>query len=72
MSQRQRREGVRLGVDHEAEALLSAWGQNAYAIARQRAEEASSDALFSDWSEVADLIARRTGERPSLISYMFH
>jgi len=72
MSQRQRPQGVRLGVGHEADALLSAWGEKAYAIARQRAEEASSDAMVSDWSEVADLIARRTSERTSILSYVFH
>jgi hypothetical protein len=36
---------LRLAVDFEAEALMSAFGHEAYPVACQRAEEASSDAL---------------------------
>ncbi|HTR12033.1 MAG TPA: hypothetical protein VMI72_01965 [Roseiarcus sp.] len=72
MSDRQRPQGVRLGIGHEADALLSIWGEDAYAIACQRAKEASSVEMDSDWSHVADAVARRLGKRSSFLSHMFH
>ncbi|RBP12219.1 hypothetical protein DFR50_11448 [Roseiarcus fermentans] len=51
---------VRLGVDFEATALLANLGAEAGAVARQRAEEASSDEMAQDWADVADVIAQRT------------
>ena len=56
----QRQQGVRLGVDFEAMALIANRGAEAYSAACLRAEEASSEALARDWSEVASVIARRT------------
>ena len=52
--------GLRLGIDLEAETLLSRSGAEAYWIARRRAEEASSEEMTEDWSGVADAIARKT------------
>ncbi len=66
MFYRERPRGLRLGIDLEAEALLSSSGAEAYLIARRRAEEASSEEMTEDWSGVADAIARRTGKRSVL------
>ena len=66
MLQRERPRGVRLGIDVEADALLSTSGMQAYSIALKRAEEASSDEMARDWSVVAATIARRSGRRSSL------
>jgi hypothetical protein len=63
MFYRQRPRGLRLGIDLEAETLLSSSGAEAYWIARRRAEEASSEEMTEDWSGVADAIARKTGKR---------
>ena len=63
---------LRLAVSSAAEALISDLGGEAYAVARRRAEEASSDLLARDWSEVALLVARKTGRRSSLLAWMFH
>jgi hypothetical protein len=63
---------LRLAVSSAAEALISDLGGEAYAVARRRAEEASSDLLARDWSEVALLVARKTGRRSSLIAWMLH
>jgi len=54
-------------VAFEAEALVAQFGSEAYAIACQRAEEASSEMLASDWREVALTIARKDqkADRPS-------
>ena len=71
MTHRQRARGLRLGIDFEANALLSATGPEAYLIALRRAEEASSDEMARDWSGVAVLIARKT-QRRGLFSSMFH
>lgn len=71
MSNRQRLQIVRLGIGQEADALLSIWGENAYYIARRRAQEASSEEMVSDWSDVAVAIARRTGKRSSILSSVF-
>jgi hypothetical protein len=62
---------LRLAVSSAAEALISDLGGEAYAVARRRAEEASSDLLARDWSEVALLVARKTGRRSSLLAQMF-
>jgi hypothetical protein len=63
---------LRLAVSSAAEALISDLGGEAYAVARWRSEEASSDLLARDWSEVALLVARKTGRRSSLIAWMLH
>jgi hypothetical protein len=67
MLQRDPPRGVRLGIEVEADALLSTSGRQAYSIARKRAEEASSDEMARDWSVVAATIARRLGRRASLL-----
>jgi hypothetical protein len=54
---------LRLGIDLEAETLLSSSGAEAYGIARRRAEEASSVELTEDWSGVAEAIVRKAGKR---------
>jgi hypothetical protein len=41
---------VRLGIELEADALLSISGAQAYSIALKRAEEASSHEMARDWS----------------------
>jgi hypothetical protein len=58
---------LRLMVGFEAEALIANFGGEAYAVACQRAEEASSAMLATDWHEVALTIARedRSVVRPS-------
>jgi hypothetical protein len=71
MLQRERPRGVRLGIDVEADALLSTSGMQAYSIALKRAEEASSDEMARDWSVVAATIARRSGRRSSLLDALF-
>ena len=63
MSHRQRTRELRLGIHVEAEALISGLGVDAYWVARQRAQEASSDAMARDWSSVALVIARKTRKR---------
>lgn len=71
MSNRYRPRELRLEIGHEADALVSDLGIEAYWVALQRADEASSDAMARDWSGVALAIARKTGQRPaSLISMM--
>ena len=71
MLQRERPQGVRLGIEVEADALLSTSGMQAYSIALKRAEEASSDEMARDWSVVAARIARRSGRRASLLDALF-
>jgi hypothetical protein len=71
MSNRQRSQGPRIRIDFEAEALISNAGVDAYWVARQRAEEASSDEIARDWSGVAAAIARRAGKRPASFLGMF-
>ncbi len=56
----QRPQGVRLGVDFEAKALIANLGAEAYSVACLRAQEASSEPLARDWTEVASVIARET------------
>jgi hypothetical protein len=71
MLKRERPRGVRLGVELEADALLSTSGAQAYSIALRRAEEASSDEMARDWSVVAATVARKSGVRSSLIDALF-
>ena len=71
MLQRERPRKVRLGIELEADALLSVSGAQAYSIALKRAEEASSDEMARDWSVVAATVARRSGVRSSLLDALF-
>ena len=48
MLQQERPRRVRLGIELEADALLSTSGAQAYSIALKRAEEASSDEMARD------------------------
>ena len=43
MFTRQQPRGLQLGIDWEAKALISSLGGDGYWVARQRAEEASSE-----------------------------
>jgi hypothetical protein len=67
MSYHQRPHHLRLAISHEAEALISGFGEEAHAEACRRASEASSDSLERDWSLVAATIARRSGRRLSVL-----
>jgi hypothetical protein len=71
MLQRKRPRRVRLGIELEADALLSVSGAQAYSIALKRAEEASSDEMAHDWSVVAATVARKSGVRSSLLDALF-
>ena len=71
MSKRERPRAVRLGIDLEANALLSMLGVQAYSIALKRAEEASSEEIAHDWSVVAATVARKSGVRSSLLDALF-
>ena len=71
MLQRERQRRVRLGVELEADALLSISGVQAYSIDLKRAEEASSDEMVRDWSVVAATVARKSGVRSSLLDALF-
>ena len=71
MLQRERQRGVRLGIELEADELLSISGVQAYSIALKRAEEASSDEMVRDWSVVAATVARKSGVRSSLLDALF-
>ena len=71
MLQRERPRKVRLGIEIEADALLSISGAQAYSIALKRAEEASSDEIARDWSVVAATVARKSGARSSLLDALF-
>jgi hypothetical protein len=68
---RQRPQGLRLGIDLEAETLISNSGVDAYRIARRRADESSSQQRAKDWSRVAVAIARKTRKRPIVLAAMF-
>lgn len=72
MLQAQHSRGVRLGVDHEASALIASFGSEAFSAACLRAEEASSDEMARGWTEVAETIARRMRRRHGLIASMMH
>ena len=71
MLQRERPRRVRLGIELEADALLSISGAQACSIALKRAEEASSDEMARDWSVVAETVARKSGVRSSLLDALF-
>ena len=71
MLQRERPRRVRLGIELEADALLSISRAQAYSIALKRAEEASSDEMARDWSVVAATVARKSGARSSLLDALF-
>jgi hypothetical protein len=71
MLQRERPRKVRLGIELEADALLSVSGAQAYSIALKRAEEASSDEMAHDWSVVAARVARKSGVCSSLLDALF-
>ena len=71
MSKRDRPRALRLGIDFEADALLSMSGVQAYSIALKRADEASSDEMARDWSVVAQAVARKSGVRSSLLDALF-
>ena len=62
---------VRLGIELEADALLSVSAAQAYSIALKRAKEASSDEMARDWSVVAATVARKSGARSSLLDALF-
>jgi hypothetical protein len=72
MSYHQRPQELRLAVSFEADALVSHFGDEAYAEACRRAEEASSDFLARDWSDVALVVTWKTGRRSSLLAWIFH
>jgi hypothetical protein len=72
MSYQNRPHELRLAISSAADALISDLGSEAYAVARRRAEEASSDLLARDWSEVALAITRKTARRSSLFAWIFH
>jgi hypothetical protein len=72
VSYHQRPHELRLAVSSEAEALMISFGDQAYAEARLRAEEASSDFLARDWNEVAHMVARKTRKRPTFLAQVFH
>ena len=71
MFYRRRPEGLRLGIDSEAESLISNSGLDAYRIARRRAEESSSQQMARDWIRVAVAIAHKTRKRPAVLAAMF-
>jgi hypothetical protein len=63
-------QGLRLGIDLEADTLISHSGADAYRIARRRADESSSQQMAKDWSRVAFAIARKTRKRPAVLAAM--
>jgi hypothetical protein len=72
MSYHEHSRGLRLEIGREADALMFYAGAEAYSLACQRAEEASSDGMAKAWSGVAATIGRRTGMRRSLLGYLLH
>ena len=58
MLQRERTRKVRLGIEPEADALLSISGAQAYSIALKRADEVSSEQMAHDCSVVAATAAQ--------------
>ena len=64
-------QGLRLGIDLEAETLISNCGVDAYRIARRRAGESSSHQMAKDWSKVAVAITRKTRKRSAVLAAMF-
>ena len=53
-------------IDAEADALIGELGIEAYAEARRREYESSSDAMALWWSRIALAVAHKTGERIGL------
>lgn len=72
MSYHQSIHELRLATSFEAEALICNFGDQAYAEARRRADEASSDFLAKDWDTVALIVTRKVGRRSSLLGRIFH
>ena len=56
---------------HTAGPAVGQPGAQAYSIALNRAEEASSDEMARDWSVVAETVARKSGVRSSLLDALF-
>ena len=71
MAHAQRSQGLRLGVDREANALIANLGVDAYSAACLHAEEASSEEMAQDWSAVANVIARKTRRRAGFMMTAF-
>jgi len=61
---------LRLEIDREANAMMLNLGAEALSVARQRAEEASSDEMARAWIGVAAAIGRRTAKRRPLLAYL--
>ena len=55
-----------LEIELEANALIISSGAKAYSVARQRAEEASSDEIANEWNGVAVAVGRRTRKPTAL------
>jgi len=55
-----------LEIELEANALIISSGAKAYSVARQRAEEASSDEIANEWNGVAVAVSRRTWKPTAL------
>jgi hypothetical protein len=72
MSYHEHPRALRLEVGREADALMLYAGAEAYSVACQRAEEASSDEMAKAWSGVAAAIGRRTAKHWPLLSYLLH
>ena len=53
-------------IEAEADALISDLGDGAYAEARRREREASSDEMEREWRRIALAIARKTGKSVGL------
>jgi hypothetical protein len=68
------RERLRLSleIELEANALIINSGAGAYSVARQRAEEASSDEAANDWNGIAAAISRRIRKATSLGRHGLH
>ena len=62
---RRRRERTKR-TDAKADALIRAFGADAYLEARQRERGADSEVAAQEWSYVALAIARKTGKRVGL------
>ena len=56
-----RRREWRKRIEVEADALILELGPGAYAKARRREQEASSDESVSYWNRVALMVAKKTG-----------
>ena len=71
MLYRRHPQGLRLGIELEAETLISNSGVDAYRIARRRSDESSSQQISKDWSRVAVATAHKTRRRPVVLAAMF-